>query len=430
MPLRSFAVVLVLLLTAPASLADAVRIVGTDLEAIEARVRMVLETDEELLASAFIFGDDPLTLTSLSLLRDAARRDVEVRLLADAMWNKVPPAVLAHMLEEGVEIREFHPFRIDRLHWVTRRLHDKLVVSDGRVMLAGGRNVQSTYFGFGHQIAARNYIDLDLLVRGDAAGEARQYVLALWENDHVRPVEPKASAGEIAAAARDLDRHKAWLDARVEQARNDPARTTPPLLEVGEVQFLHDPVDRATAEQKVGAELRRLIDGARESVVIESPYLVPTAAMWDAFRNAMARGVAIRILTNSLGSTDNLWPQAGYASEKPLLVRSGIELWEYQGPECLHTKAAVIDGEVVIVGSYNLDPRSQNLNRELVLVATDARLAAGVRSRMDEHLGRARRIDTRGFPEGSDEPYPGIPRATVFKVGLLRMIAPLIRGQL
>ena len=305
-----------------------------------------------------------------------------------------------------------------------------MVVADGAQLIAGGRNVQSTYFGFGHQIAERNYIDTDLFVQGDAAAQARSYFRALWESEHLRPRSARAKPEAIDRAAQELDRHKEWLDARVERARNDPAREGQPLAEVGAVRFIHDPIAGGTATRKTAAELRELLDRARESVVIESPYLVPTRALRRGLREAIARGVRIRILTNSLASTDNLWPQAGYVGDKPGLVRSGVELWEYQGPECLHAKTAVIDDEVVIVGSYNLDPRSQNLNRELALVLRDPTVAADLRGRMDAHLNSARRIDARGFPVGSNEPYPGVPRSKVWKLRLLRFIAPFVRGQL
>ena len=111
-------------------------------------------------------------------------------------------------------------------------------------------------------------------------------------------------------------------------------------------------------------------------------------------------------------------------------MRSGVELWEYQGPECLHAKAAVIDGETVIVGSYNLDPRSESLNTELALVVRDRPLATEMRTLMDGHLQRSARIDARGFPEKAKEPYPGVLRRKVWKLRLLRLLAPVVRGQL
>jgi cardiolipin synthase C len=420
-----------LLLTAASpALADRVRILDTDRKAAEARVEMVLDAREEVLASAFIFGDDPFTLTSLSLLRDAARRGLRVRLIPDAQWNRIPPAVEAHLIAEGIEIREFHPFRLNHLSWIRHRMHDKLGVVDGRALLAGGRNLQSTYFGFGRQIRSRNYVDIDLQVEGDAAAEARDYFLKLWASGEVRPAKPRATPAEIRAAALALDKQKAWLDARIEEARNDPQRPPPDLSEVGPVQFLHDPIGRKGRERGVGHELRDLLDAARESVIIDSPYLVPSQAFLASLHQALARGVHIRILTNSLASTDNLWPQSGYVGHKGELVKSGVELWEYRGPECLHAKTAVIDGEIVVVGSYNLDYLSERLNTELALVVRDRALAVEMRRTLDSHLERARRIDARGFPEGADEPYPGVSRGKVWKLRLLRLLAPFIETQL
>lgn len=424
-----FLAALLLLLSSTAA-ADRVRLLATDREAAEARVEMVLAARQEILVSAFIFGDDPFTLTSLSLLRDAARRGVRVQVIADAQWNKIPRAVQAHLLAEGVEIREYHPFRLDRLGWVLHRMHDKMAVVDGRVLLAGGRNAESTYFGFGRQIRSRNYVDLDLQVEGKVAADAREYFLELWSSREVRADQARATPPEIADAARLLDHHKVWLDARIEEARHDPNRVPAKFKEVGPVRFLHDPVGRKGRERGVSQELRDLLDSARESVIIESPYLVPSRVFRKGLHQALARGIRVRILTNSLATTDNLFPQAGYVGHKKGLVRRGVELWEYLGPECLHAKAAVIDGETVIVGSYNLDPRSERLNTELVLVAEDRPLAAELSGIMDAHLSQAVRIDARGFPAGANEPYPGIPRRKVLKLRLLRLLTPFVKKQL
>lgn len=109
---------------------------------------------------------------------------------------------------------------------------------------------------------------------------------------------------------------------------------------------------------------------------------------------------------------------------------SGVELWEYRGAESLHAKTAVIDGETVIVGSFNLDPRSERLNTELLVVMKDRPLASDLRATLDGHLRSAWRIDSRGWPEGASEPFPGVPRGKVMKMRLYRLVTPLIRSQL
>ena len=200
--------------------------------------------------------------------------------------------------------------------------------------------------------------------------------------------------------------------------------------EVGAVEFLHDPVGRKGRGPGVGKALLALMDAAESSLVIESPYLVPSRAFKKGLARALDRGVRVRILTNSLATTDNLLPQAGYAGQKKKLVRTGVELWEYTGFECLHSKAAVIDGRIVIVGSFNLDPRSEHLNTELAIVLRHPEQAAALLRVMDAHLEHAVRIDRKGRPEGADRRYPGVSRWKVCKLRLFRIIAPFIKRQL
>ena len=427
--LRAAAAALALVLAAPPLHADQARLLSEDRESAEARVEMVLASEGELLASAFIFGDDPFTLTTLSLLRDTARRGIRVQLLVDAQWNKVPKGVMAHLVAEKIEIREYHRFRFDRLSWIFRRMHDKLLVTDGRELVAGGRNVESPYFGLGRQIGRRNYIDLDLQVRGDVAEAARAYFRTLWGSRHVSAISPKVSGAELAIAAQLLDQHKGWLDAEVERRTSDPERAAAPFREIGPVRFLHDPIGgKDKDEAGVAPELRDLLAEAKESALIESPYLIPSRALRRTLVATVQRGVRLRVLTNSLGTTDNLWAQAGYVGRRRDLVRAGIELWEYKGKRCLHSKAAVIDGRTVIVGSYNLDPFSERLNTETALVAENAELAAELAALFDEHLKEAWRIDQRGWPEGHDEPFPNVKSRKILKLYFMRLFTPLIQG--
>jgi phosphatidylserine/phosphatidylglycerophosphate/cardiolipin synthase-like enzyme len=155
-------------------------------------------------------------------------------------------------------------------------------------------------------------------------------------------------------------------------------------------------------------ELIRLIRGAQKSVTIQSPYLVTTSVGQDLFREAIARGVRVRILTNSLAATDNLEAFSGYQRDRDKLLAMGVELYEFK-PDAevrkqvmhgalqskldyapvfgLHAKSMVVDDAIAVIGTFNLDPRSANLNTECLAVIRDVRVAGA--------LARAMEVDMR-----------------------------------
>ena len=369
--------------------------------------------------------------TSMAVLRNAAREGVSVRLLVDAQWNRLPHQIQAHLLESGVEIREYHPFRLWHPGWLTRRMHDKLLVADGQALIAGGRNVESPYFGLGHQLKRPNYIDADVLVAGDVVDEATSYFDAVWNSSAVRPVR-NSSRNEHATleAEQTLDKHFGWLQDRIATLRDTPAVAELSCSEVGAVRFVHDSPGKKGKAPGVADALAELLESAQESVVIESPYLVPTRQFRASVLRAVERGTSVRILTNSLASTDNIWPQAAYVGERRWFVENGVELWEYYGSESLHAKTAVFDGSVAVVGSFNLDPRSQRLNSELALVVDNAAWAGELRATMDRHLAVSAQIGPDGRPIGFDQRYPKASCGKKFKLYILRPIAPFVRGQI
>ncbi len=427
---------LILYLFALPASADTVSLLSRPMDSAVARVQMILGARETICAEYFIVGDDPFSLTSLALLRDAAQRGVSVRLIIDAQWNKVPKAILATLINDGVALRVYHPFRLGKPDWITRRLHDKLLVVDGRVMITGGRNIESPYFGLGRQVGRRDYIDCDIRLAGPTAGMAQEYFNTLWESGEVRHSKARRYDRGLEMAEALLDAYQQWFEQRVLEIRETGDKTDPTYnpvpvaVKYDAIRFLHDPVGKKGREPGVADELLGLLDAAEESLLIESPYLVPSKAFKKGLERALERGVRVRILTNSLAATDNIFTQAGYAWQKKPLVRMGIELWEYTGPDCLHTKAAVIDGTRLIVGTYNLDPRSEHLNSEMAVVVDSRILARQMMRVMDQTLKEAVRIGPDGKPVGSKTRHPGASRWKRFKLFLLKPLAPFIKRQL
>jgi phosphatidylserine/phosphatidylglycerophosphate/cardiolipin synthase-like enzyme len=180
----------------------------------------------------------------------------------------------------------------------------------------------------------------------------------------------------------------------------------PSLLMVDQPGKIGPGDDEVNAGETVVDGLLTLMRQARRDVLVVSPYFVPGAQMMGVFEELRQRGVRIRVLTNSLASNDAPAAHAGYARYRPRLVALGVELYEMRSdPEAvaellgssggrkaegkhnfglgsgpggskagtrsrasLHSKAVFIDGALAVIGSMNLDLRSQLKNSEVALV--------------------------------------------------------------
>ena len=111
---------LAIYVTLPAQAANQVRILHSDGDALQARVDLIQQAEYEINVSYYIVGDDEVPLLLLALLRDAAREGMTVRLLVDGHDgnNQMPRALQAHLLREGVAIKEYHPPLALNAYWI------------------------------------------------------------------------------------------------------------------------------------------------------------------------------------------------------------------------------------------------------------------------------------------------------------------------
>jgi putative cardiolipin synthase len=98
------------------------------------------------------------------------------------------------------------------------------------------------------------------------------------------------------------------------------------------------------------------------------------------FRNAVTRGVEIKILTNSLASTDNLEAFSSYQANRSELLKTGVSIVG------LHAKSMLIDQKTTIIGTFNLDPRSANLNTECFVIVNSQKITKGVLEGMEKEF--------------------------------------------
>jgi cardiolipin synthase C len=420
------------------SRSDVLRILKNDQEAAQARIDLIQRAQIEIDVDYFSINDDEFACGFLGLLRDAARRGIKVRIVVDALNNHIPGPMQEHLLADGVEIREYHPFDPCRPLWLNRRLHDKILLIDGCQMIVGSRNLDERNFGLGE----KNFVDRDVYVRGHAAWEAYEYFRCLWSSEHVRPTNttelpkvrdlcplPGAGCSEPCPACT-LDRALGrWSSSCMvhTDVNCDWAEGCP---EIAKVCFLHDDCGRKKEPGAISGKILNYVANARDSIILESPYLLVSNHLDEALAQAQARGVHVVILTNSLASTDQVLVYAGYSNQKKKLLARGIEIWEFAGPKHLHAKSALIDGCVSIIGSYNFDPRSEHLNTETAVVSCDPGVADQLIASMAENFGNSWQIGPDGKPINSKVRHPGADKKKLSQLHGARIIASIIKRHL
>jgi len=284
-------------------------------------------------------------------------------------------------------------------------MHNKLLVVDGRVAIIGGRNQANEYFGYESN---HNFRDFELVVGGPFLNQLSAVFDLYWNDPWSIPIEDLVPAGD----GQDFASLQAWLreNSRAHSEVGKPtAQDWSDLFADAyraDLQLLVDaPADAAPdldAPVQLAAALVARIDAVERDLVLVSAYFIPTEALTAAIERATARGVRVRILTNSLGSNNHVSAHAAYAAHRPALLAAGAELYElradaasrefYLDPSVaqslfgLHEKGALFDECCLFVGSANMDPRSLRLNTEVGLLIDSPRLNARVRTLLERDL--------------------------------------------
>jgi len=384
--------------------------------ALEGRIAMVDLAQQSLDLQYYIWDDDVSGGLLGERLVRAAERGVRVRLLLDDISIVDRDSNLARLSgHPNIDIRAFNPFR-DRGRWgdlfhdasrVNRRSHNKILVADNAVAIVGGRNIGDQYFGMATHT---NYRDLDAIVAGPVVRDISSIFDSFWNSKFAIPY---AAFVDHPPTAADADAQIAQLRADVARAQlpypidEDVARLISEMESIRDdliwtsVRVLYD--DPAKAEDKgvkgIVGELADLASNAQHEVLIENAYFVPREPMLNIISALTARGVRVRILTNSMASNEVIPVVAGYNRYRDDLLRAGAEIYELRpdsrmkrnwslistrSPSGLHTKAMVVDRRYVVIGSYNLDPRSADINSELALLADSSEFGAIVGGFLDE----------------------------------------------
>ncbi|WP_245587368.1 phospholipase D family protein [Comamonas composti] len=282
----------------------------------------------------------------------------------------------------------------------------------------------------------------------------------IWDQ---RPLKLDATPWVWASAVVLADR-PAKIASEHEDALEQPPPAHPAPQSQGQNLRLREQSAPALQAATVVDGLLALVRSARRELLVVSPYFVPGPDMMQAFAEARSRGVSVRVLTNSLASNDAPLAHAGYARHRKQLLEMGVELhellsqpanlrsalragrsaWGSSGTSgasraMLHTKLLVIDNHLVVIGSMNLDLRSQLQNTELALLIASRSLAGLATHSIDAslaygswhlQLGPEQQLTWRAPRDSERDDEHSEPDASWGLRLLLRLIGPLAPDEL
>jgi putative cardiolipin synthase len=374
------------------------------------RLELIASAKQSIALEFFIYDvDDASRLLTQALIRKA-REGVQVRILVDfsAPVFKLKPAYAALLGEAGVKVRYYNTSALYRLVSIQHRSHRKLLIVDEETVLTGGRNIANDYFDLSDHY---NFLDSDLEVTGPIVKTVLQSFDVYWSSrlatDPESEPEPNAEAAKF-VVRRDDD---AVLLERL-RAAGESYDVSHKSHECRDLRFVTDFPNHGEASRNVFNAIVEELGRATREAVVESPYFVIKSGGYAVLEDLNKRGVHVRVLTNSLASTDASYAVAALYPWLGSLADTGLTLSAYGGAPLpsqgtnlrggtprwgLHAKRGVIDGETTLLGTYNIDPRSANLNSELMLVCRGQKeLAAEVLASIAAREAASARVIDRG----------------------------------
>jgi putative cardiolipin synthase len=405
-------------------------------EALIGRAWLTQHATKSIEVQYFIWSTDNIGILAAEQLLSAAERGVRVRVLVDDfLIDAEDRTLLLLSAHPNVQIRIYNPNvsvgvgfwqrlrnAVTGFRAINQRMHDKTAIFDGIAGITGGRNMADEYFDYDQEY---NFRDRDVLLLGRSVADMRENFEEFWDSALSVPVESIFEEEDVVVSPADMRQRSELLhsyaadpanfETQVREAIDHTPDYFPELLRAmswEDVIFLSDVPGKNSGESGLGgggestAQLIDAVKNARESILIQSPYLIMPDGGIELFEELVDRGVRIRISTNSLASTDNIQAFSGYQGQRKDLLRAGIELFEFMDEPgirtelidrypriadndpifAIHAKSMVIDNELVFIGTFNLDPRSANLNTEVGMLVESRELARQVTESIERDM--------------------------------------------
>ena len=425
-------------------------------DALLLRIHLVRAARRSIDVQTYIFEEDDAGFLMLDELVKAARRGVKVRVIVDQLFSLDDIELLAQLARAHVnfELRvynpTFHKASTPPLEFAmgilccfkefNQRMHNKLLLIDGDIGIAGGRNYQNRYFDWDDEF---DYRDRDVLVAGPAGADMRVSFDTFWNNENSVPLSRLRDVSrrilndglDGPAYATHTYKNAARVESLSRRADDESyidANFAEDAMRVGDVEYFSDTPNKygnsASQSSPLSHHILDLLRNAQHEIVLQTPYLVLSKTAQEVFRKQHKERPDLRIVvsTNSLAATDAFVVYALSYKNKKRYLKLGFEIHELkpfpaEAPDIianyeslgridspalsakysrygkppikesgvrisLHAKTILIDGEIALIGSHNFDPRSDHYNTEAGFIIRDRAFTARVRESIQRDI--------------------------------------------
>jgi len=405
---------------------------GTD--AFLTRMALLSKAERSVDVQYFIWKADIIGKLLMQKMIEVADKGVRVRLLLDDLnLNQKTKSMLFAMDHHTlIDVRIYNPFSssgykapaaLADTARVNRRMHNKSFTVDSQYTIVGGRNIEKNYFSASTR---SNYADLDIVAIGPVVAEVNKqfdiyfnsplaipgYIFDEHKNHQKRLAQVKQELSDYVLSVEDSDyaqdiRNSAMYK-RIELGL---AGENEDQIYQGKAHVIYDSPNKTLGKSELETTylitlLRSHADKIEHSLELISPYFVPGDTGTKHLVALVEQGIKVRVITNSLASTDGIMAQSGYARQRYNLLKGGVELYELkpkakskasrslsrsaEAKSALHAKTYIFDRNEVYIGSFNFDPRSANINTELGVVCETPDMAKYIATELfDKNIKQA-----------------------------------------
>lgn len=410
-------------------------ILNHGLASLEDRLQLIESATESIDVEYFIYRIDKSAQILTQALVKKAQEGVKVRMLLDYfMVKKDLDAFYTHELrEQGIEVKYFNTTSTLNLFSGQYRNHRKVLLIDGKVAITGGRNIGDEYFDMHSEY---NFLDRDVRIEGEMVGAIKQ----TFDETFV------AKKSEIVKRQRMPKRTDAKYrhgnsGSRHGQFRSDLRRWEKKVqkakdfafgkIDEGFYQLVREKGKEELGKEYTGTcnqltyqseypslgkknrrnyriikhELFDRIEKAESSILIDSPYFIVNKELGSSLKTALDNNVEVTLLTNSLNSTDAVYVYAAFDTDITKWVNKGLHPYIYKGEKPasydiipsfipskearygVHAKSIIFDDKDLVIGTYNIDPRSANYNSEMIVICENSpEIALKVKENIQERM--------------------------------------------